>query len=102
MPTQTPGTTVPYNDPFAAYYSDPSAFNAPAGYGNVQTTSQGLFGGMGGGGMSLPSGIENIPIIGSLLQSIFGGKQQTNFKPYIDANGNYVWAPPSDKVPVPV
>ena len=72
------------NQMFAQYFSDPSAFNVPSGLGRQVTTttnSGGLFGGLLGGG---------------------GSSTSESWKPYIDANGNYVWKNPNTNVPVPV
>jgi len=41
------------------------------------------------------------PVGTGLLASLFGGNQST-FKPYINAQGNYVWTDPNQRNPVPI
>lgn len=67
-------------------YFDPSSFQAPNGAGPTHSGGNGILdsilGGIGIGGL-------------------FGGGS-SSFKPYIDANGNYVSSPPNKNNPVPV
>lgn len=71
-------------------YFDPSAFNVPAGAGQPKSSG----GGIGQTLLDLSPG--NLFGLGDL----FGGSP--SFKPYIDANGNYVFGSPSKVNPVPV
>lgn len=73
-------------------YFDPSAFNVPAGAGQPKGKGSSL------GGSLLDWSPGNI--FGN-LDALFGGGSPS-FKPYIDANGNYVSGPPSKVNPVPV
>lgn len=73
-------------------YFDPSAFNAPAGAGQPKSSGSSL------GGSLLDWSPGNI--FGN-ISAIFGGGDPS-FKPYIDANGNYVFGPPNKVNPVPV
>lgn len=72
-------------------YFDPTAFNTPKGAGNQGSSGSTL------GTLAFLSGDLGGS---SLLDSLFGSK--ASFKPYIDANGNYVWANPNQRNPVPV
>lgn len=92
---------------FAQYFSDPSAFNVPAGFGQ-QKPSPGTLDNLQHSGIT--GALSNLNLIGDIaggdpfmdaISSLFGGGG-SSFKPYIDANGNYVFAPPKTTNPVPV
>ncbi len=72
-------------------YFDPSAFSAPPGAGAPK-------GGSGGG--LLNTAFDLSPFSPGIFD-LFGGGAPS-FKPYIDAQGNYVYADPSKHNPVPV
>lgn len=86
QPTISPELLAQY-----AQYFDPSAFNVPAG-GGAHSSS--------GNTLPLAATIGD-PIGGGLLNSLLGG-DETSWNPYIDENGNYVFADPARRNPVPV
>lgn len=95
-------------------YFDPSAFQTPEGYGQQPSNTNSLTGNplMDAGVSASSFGISDLasgnymgalmPGLGSLMGGLFGGGEGGGWKPYVDANGNFVWTDPKKKNPVPI
>src|SRR5882757_354348 len=81
-------TNLPKGTDWSQYF-DPAAFNTPSGAGQQPGTKgyDPILGGALGG-------------IGGFIGDLFGS--DPSFKPYVDANGNYVFTNPKKNNPVPV
>src|SRR5689334_8366286 len=87
---------------FQQFYSDPSAFQSPGNAGQYRIRNQyhDALTDPVATGAGVPEFGKYLNPLGGVFASFFGN--ETGWKPFVDAQGNYVFSNPQNRNPVPV